>query len=236
MKIISGVYWDKGMRENNQDSLIFEQVKTRRGRVVFAAVSDGIGGLSQGEVASGFILEKLYKHFYEEIVFLIDKRRGIKALKCSFLRCFFEMNETLNTYAQSQEIKLGATVSILLIWGRKYMSIHLGDSRIWKLRVRQIKQITNDHRTGRNVLTKCMGSFAYTPPDIRTGNFFGKSAFLLSTDGFYHYPDTRMLSEILNPGEITSQEQIEKRLKQLAVYGQKNGEEDNSSAVYVLCK
>lgn len=236
MKIISGVYWDKGIREKNQDSLILEQVKTSRGRVVLVAVSDGIGGLSEGEVASGFLMEKLCKHFYEEILFLIGKRKGIKALKRSFLRCFFEMNETLNKYAESKEIKLGATISILLIWENKYMVIHLGDSRIWKLKKKRIKQITNDHRTGRNVLTKCMGSFAYMVPDISSGRVLKKSAFLLSTDGFYHYPDRKMLSEILNPEEIGEQEQIEKRLKQLAVYGQKNGEQDNISAVYLLCK
>lgn len=236
MKIISGVYWDKGKRENNQDSLIFEQVKTNRGRVALAAVSDGIGGLSEGEIASGFIMEKLYKHFYEEILVLLDKKKGTPALKRSFLRCFFEINETLNKYAKSKEIKLGATISLLLIWGNKYMVVHLGDSRIWKLKRKKIKQITNDHKGTRNVLTKCMGSFAYMVPDITGGRVFGKTAFLLSTDGFYHYTDRNMLSELLNPGETDEQEQIEKRLKQLAAYGQKNGEQDNISAVYLLCK
>ena len=48
MKIISGVYWDQGEREFNQDSLALQQVMTNRGRVLLAAVSDGIGGLKEG--------------------------------------------------------------------------------------------------------------------------------------------------------------------------------------------
>ena len=74
MKFISDIYWDKGLRENNQDSLILEQVVTVKGRVLLAAVSDGVGGLLEGEVASGFILEKVHAHFYDEILPLI--RRG----------------------------------------------------------------------------------------------------------------------------------------------------------------
>ena len=52
---MSGVYWDRGRRCVNQDSLTLQQALTRRGRMVLAAVSDGIGGLSEGENASGFI-------------------------------------------------------------------------------------------------------------------------------------------------------------------------------------
>lgn len=63
MKIVSEIYWDRGKREKNQDSVLLEQVITVRGRILLAAVCDGIGGLSEGETASGFILEKLPQRF-----------------------------------------------------------------------------------------------------------------------------------------------------------------------------
>jgi serine/threonine protein phosphatase PrpC len=235
LKIISGVYWDKGKRANNQDSLMLEQVVTRRGRISIAAVSDGIGGLSQGEVASGFILEKQLQNFYHQILSLAERGKGMGAMKRSLLRCFFETAGMLENYGRSREISLGATVSVLLIFRRQFLIAHLGDSRIYCFRGRRGMQLTRDHTRGGGVLTKCMGSFPYQCPDIYRGHIKGKTGFLLCTDGFYHYLDDRMLAELLNPGEIRAQEQLEKRLHDMAGYAEKQGEQDNISALYLLC-
>ncbi len=59
--------------------------------------------------------------------------------------------------------------------------------------------------------------------------------FLLCSDGFYHFLTEDMLAELLDPSEIKEEEQLERRLKELAGYGMKQGEQDNISALYVLC-
>lgn len=236
MKIISGVYWDKGKRNKNQDSLLLEQVFTNKGRVLIAAVSDGIGGLSEGETASGFILEKLLENFYHQIVVMIGRGKGKKALKRSLLRCFSETNQVLNQYAESRDFKLGATVSVLLIWKKNYLAAHLGDSRIYLFKEgNKALQMTEDHSDGKNALTKCMGSFVYQSPDFYSGKIKGKSGFLLCSDGFYHCPDRQMLEGLLGTEELNHEKQIEKRLKELAGYDMKRGEQDNISALYILC-
>ncbi|MGN1179889.1 MAG: PP2C family protein-serine/threonine phosphatase [Suilimivivens sp.] len=236
MRIISGVYWDKGKRSGNQDSLLLEQVYTKRGRVLLAAVSDGIGGLSEGETASGFIMEKLLQNFYQQILVLLKKGKGTKSLKRSLLRCFFETNRILNKYAESREISLGATVSVLLLFRKQFLIAHLGDSRIYRFSGKnRVRQMTRDHSAGNSVLTKCLGSFSYQSPDIYRGRITGKTGFLLCSDGFYHYLPGNILGELLNPGEIRSEEQIEKRLRELAGYEYRQGERDNISALYVLC-
>lgn len=236
MKIISGVYWDRGKRSNNQDSLLLEQVFTKKGRVLLAAVSDGIGGLSEGETASGFILEKLLQNFYHQMLALIAKGKGMKYLKRSLLRCFFETNQMLKQYAKSREMELGATISVLVLFRRRYLTAHLGDSRIYCFCGRnEIKKITEDHSAGNGILTKCMGSFPYQSPDICQGRISGKTGFLLCSDGFYHYLKKDMLTELLSPGEISTEEQIERRLRELAGYECRQGEQDNISALYVLC-
>ena len=74
MKILSGVYWNKGKRTQNQDSVTLQQVVTGRGRIVLAAVSDGIGGLAEGETASGYITEKIVRTFYEQILLLFEQK------------------------------------------------------------------------------------------------------------------------------------------------------------------
>ena len=238
MKILSGVYWDRGKRSVNQDSIALEQVMTRKGRVMMAVVSDGIGGLAEGEIASGYITEKLIENFYNQMVPLVGRGKGKMQLMKSVLRCFCNINEDLKRYARGKEINLGATVSMLFVWGRQYMIMHLGDSRIYLchgypyLR-RKVRLITTDHSDGSNGLTRCLGSFPFQFPDMRFGWLYGKTGFLLCTDGFYKRMDQEAL-QVLRMEEIDSEDQIYRRLKEIAAVSLKKGEQDNLSAVYAV--
>ena len=56
MQYLTGVYWcGAGASRANQDAVVLQQVLTRRGRVLMAAVCDGMGGLSAGGEASGYV-------------------------------------------------------------------------------------------------------------------------------------------------------------------------------------
>lgn len=238
MKIRSGVYWDQGGRNVNQDSITLQQVVTARGRVMLAAVSDGIGGLQEGENASGYITERLIENFYTQLVPLAGRAKGKKALKRSMLRCLSDINETLKSYGSSKELCLGATISLLFVWGRRYMIMHLGDSRIYLWRSSRRRKeggrlLTEDHSDGGRRLRKCMGSFPFQYPDIQYGWLWGRSGFLLCTDGFYRKMSADAL-EILAPAEIDSEEQVYRRLKEMAAAVLKKGEQDNLSAVYAM--
>lgn len=229
---MSGIYWDRGRRPANQDSLTLQQAFTDRGRVMLAAVSDGIGGLSEGENASGFITEKLIEHFYGQLVGLTARKKGKTAIKKSLLRCFYEMNSQLRRYGEGREIRLGATISLLFLWGRRYVIFHLGDSRIYLYNRRRIRLLTRDHG-GKGGITRCMGSFPFQYPDIHFGRVYGRSGFLLCTDGFYRTLDQEAL-KALAPGDISGEEQIERRLRMLGMAAGKKGEQDNLSAVYCV--
>ncbi len=241
MKFISGIYWDKGLRENNQDSLILEQIVTGRGRVLLAAVSDGVGGLLEGEIASGFILEKIHAHFYDEILYLIRKGKSRKVLACSFHRCFYDINKELKQYAAEKKIGLGATVSLLLLWQNQYLIMHLGDSRIYEIKKKWFRKtplvriLTKDHIRADGSIYKCLGSFPYQVADALTGKRCGGMGLLLCSDGFYHALSKEMLRSLLNPLEIEKEEQIKRRLKQMALSAINAGEQDNISAIYICC-
>lgn len=232
MKVVSGIYWEKGMRLANQDSVTLQQLVTGQGRVVLAAVSDGIGGLKEGEVASGYILESIVHVFYEQLLPLIQKRRGRASLRRCILRCFDRINRELNMYAREKEIRLGATVTLLLVWKRQYMAVHIGDSRLYICRKHKLKQLTEDHSSDRGLM-KCLGSFAFAPPDIHFGTVTGRRGFLLCTDGFYRRLDRKMAGEVLDAGEIDGAVQAEKRLKALGESVLRLKEQDNASAVYI---
>lgn len=217
----------------NQDSLTLQQVMTDRGRVWLLAVSDGIGGLSQGEVASGYILEKLVENFYGQMVSLAVRGKGRKSLEKSLLRCFYGMNGELRRYASGKEISLGATVSLLFVWRRRYLIFHLGDSRIYLCRRGKRKLLTGDHSDGGHGIFKCLGSFPFQYPDISSGRIYGRCGFLLCTDGFYRMLDREAL-QILSPEDIENGGQVDKRLRTLGELARKRGEQDNLSAVYAI--
>lgn len=233
MKIISGVYWDQGERKQNQDSLILQQVMTNRGRVVLAAVSDGIGGLKEGENASGYITEKLIENFYDQMIALVGRGKGKRAIERSLMRCFYEINDGLRNYGRGKDIKLGATISLLFMWKRNYMIFHLGDSRIYQCGRKGMKLLTRDHSDGGRGLTKCAGSFPFQAPDISLGRMHKEGGFLLCTDGFYRRIEHEMF-KVLAPDDIAGDEQIARRLRELGMEALKRGEKDNMSAVYLI--
>lgn len=233
MKIISGVYWDQGERNQNQDSLILQQIMTSRGRVVLAAVSDGIGGLKEGENASGYITEKLVENFYNQMIALVGRGKGKRSIERSLMRCFYEINDGLRSYGRGKDIKLGATISLLFIWKRNYMIFHLGDSRIYQCGRKGMRLLTRDHSDGGRGLTKCAGSFPFQPPDICLGRVHKEGGFLLCTDGFYRRIEREMF-KVLAPDDIAGDEQIARRLRELGMEALKRGEKDNMSAVYLI--
>ncbi|MCM1134523.1 MAG: serine/threonine-protein phosphatase [Clostridium sp.] len=232
MKIISGAYWDKGKRELNQDSVTIQQALTSGGRALLAVVSDGIGGLKEGEIASGFIIEKLVENFYGRTASLLGRKKGKKALMKNLLRCFYDINRELVSYGESKGIGLGATVSALFLWKNRYLIFHLGDSRVYLFRRGKVRQLTKDHSTGEKGITKCMGSFAFQYPDIYSGRIYGKSGFLLCTDGFYRRMEEDFF-QALTPEDIDNETQIDRRLRDIGMAVKRKGESDNLSAVYV---
>ena len=240
MNIISGIYWDKGEREENQDSLMLEQVFSKRGRILLSMVGDGIGSLSEGETASGFLAEKLLIHFYREIVSLVVKGKTDRTVERSFRRCLYELNQQLICYGRSKEIRLGTTVSMIFIRKNRYLLLQLGDSRIYRIsgkdRIVRAEKLTRDHLDENGRLKRCLGSFAYKSPDVKKGKIRKNTGFLLCTDGFFENLDKRTLAQVLNPRELTDEKAIEKRLKELAGEACRRGGTDNLSAVYLICR
>lgn len=196
-----------------------------------AVVCDGIGGLAEGEIASGYVIERLTANFYRQLVGLIGKGRSRRFMRNSILRCLYSVNEELCRYASAKDIKLGTTVSVLLVWKRQYLICHIGDSRIYRCKRRKPELLTQDHRSGKHGLLKCVGSFPFQKPDFRMGAVRKNQGFLLCTDGFCNRQQWD--ERIFRPKEIYDEEQIERRLGANAASVKRRGETDNLSAVYV---
>lgn len=242
MKYLTSVYWERGsVAKCNQDSLVVLQVMTAGGRVLMAAVCDGMGGLSQGECASGYVTRRLQEWFYESLLRAVRKKKAYWIIRRSLDRLVFDMQEQLAGYAGREQISLGTTMTVLVLWENSYLLWHLGDSRAYRLGVTYrgkgngsgAECLTTDHVYGQNRLTKCVGSFGYERPDYKMGVVRHGQAFLLCSDGYRKCVDESELADVLNPKAVETEEQAVRRLRVIGEACMKRGEKDNMSAIYV---
>ena len=234
MRFISEVYWDKGKRLLNQDSISLQEVSMKGTSVVFALLCDGIGGLWGGEIASGFVAERMTEWFYREALPMIKKGKNKSKLMKAGIRALYSCNEEMLTFAKEKQIRFGTTMTMLLIYKRKYIIWHSGDSRIYLIRNKMhMQRLTEDHALDRHKLTKCIGSFEWQKPDAESGRIKRQTVFLICSDGFRHIISEEQIMESLMPVYIFTKEQIYIRIKEIAEYSRKKGEEDNISALVI---
>lgn len=254
MKYLTSVYWERGrVAAVNQDSLVLLQVLTAKGRVLMAAVCDGMGGLDRGEYASGYVTGRLQEWFYESLMRAVHKKKPYWVIRRSLERLVYHMQEQLSLYGRRENVRLGTTMTVFVLWEKTYLLWHLGDSRAYRLRegsgsvnirhgvvmgrngksVTGIECMTRDHIKGRNQLTKCVGSFGYEKPEFKMGVLRSGQAVLLCSDGFRNRIDETELADVLRPEQIREEEQIVRRLREIGDACMKRGERDNLSAVYV---
>lgn len=153
-------YSDIGNKKKvNQDSLIVKQARTNNiGRVCFACLCDGMGGLSQGEVASASFVNRMGQWFENEFPRIIavedatedlsqanpvttDLFRQVEAQLEMIVR---QMNQGLKQYGSEQGFKLGTTAVVILIMQGQYLIMSVGDSRAYVFNGNSLKQITHD--------------------------------------------------------------------------------------------
>lgn len=199
MRYVTGVYWHRGRSGRvNQDALLLQQVLTRGGRVLMAAVCDGMGGISAGEEASAYVADQLREWFYGELLYMLRQRKRFWVIRRSLDRLVFHMQGQLKRYAAAEEISLGTTMTVMVLVEKTYLLWHLGDSRAYRLRGGHMEQITTDHVHEGEKLTKCLGSFGYFKPEHKMGSLRRGEGALLCTDGFRRRISKQELGDALH--------------------------------------
>lgn len=206
MDFLFGYNTDIGIRkESNQDSLLIKTAKSSRGNIGMFSICDGMGGLSNGELASATVIRNLSNWFIEELPKLLIKEDFKLEIQRSISNLITESNNKLVDYGQKNNIKLGTTMSTLIIIDNVYMIFHIGDSRIYRLKGKKLIQITEDQtfiarelamgnitkeeakvHPKRNTLLECVGVRGKANMIIKKGTVEKDDVFLLCSDGFYH--------------------------------------------------
>lgn len=120
------------VRRHNEDSLL------ERPEIGLWVVADGMGGHEKGDVASQMIIDYLKKmHEGTSLPNFIDE---LESRLQQVNRILLEKAQ-----ASTKKVTIGSTVVIMIAYDKYCIYIWAGDSRLYRLRNRELRQITTDH-------------------------------------------------------------------------------------------
>jgi protein phosphatase len=125
-----------------------EQRQFRRPQGYLLTVADGIGGQPGGEHASQLVVASLARYLLDSMPCLGGASRhsrcGItKQLRQSLGCCHTELVQFAREHPRLRELGTTLTTAVLL-WPHLYV-MHVGDSRCYVLRDREMHRLTTDH-------------------------------------------------------------------------------------------
>lgn len=203
------------VKKVNQDRILIKIGQAGSREFGLFAVADGMGGHTYGEVASTMAIAQLAHWWDDELEpILLDNGANWNAMKNSLARCFMRINQQIRTV---HDVKMGTTLTVLIIYGDKHVITHIGDSRIYTRIHKDLIQITKDHSLiekakeahdedgtihhhHRHVLTQCLGIQEHIYPYTQVISSKEKPLFLLCSDGLYHYMGHDDMEKIVNLG------------------------------------
>ncbi len=244
-KVQSGVASDTGQRrKNNEDSwLICEpegelNLKTK-GRLY--AVADGMGGSVAGEIASRLAVRELQKYYFAEV----PSQPPQEALRKAFQAAYESIRR--KAMAEPELTGMGTTLTAVALRDNIAYVAHVGDSRAYLIRDKEIIQLTRDHTVTaslvekgeitpeqakthpqRHVLLQALGGRKQPTVELLTVPVKPKDVFILCSDGLYNAVSDDEIKEI-----ITSAPDIQKAAGTLVALANQRGGRDNITVVVV---
>lgn len=238
MRFIINGCTDKGtIRERNEDKFGF--LKTDYG--LTAVVCDGMGGYKGGDIAAQIVVNSVLNHFnsFPDNFDLHDEVFN-----------FFTYVNKIVTDASKEQTELammGTTIALLIIFKDKFVTAHLGDSRIYLIRNKTITQLTKDHTriqelidhsgltfeealqiAEKNVVTRALGINELSRPDISSPEkIIEGDIFVLCTDGLTNFVND---NEIV---DLVSEFSPETASEQLIYLANLRGSDDNVTSLII---
>src|SRR5699024_4428639 len=128
----------------NQDSysLLVAQCGSRQ--AALAVVCDGLGGLSQGELASAELVRAFGEWFRQSLPNLLRGGICVPELSAQWNAVVQQVHERLRWYGSKYGHMLATTVTVVLAAGGLYYLLHAGDCRAYLLCGGQEYRLTED--------------------------------------------------------------------------------------------
>jgi len=240
---------DPGMvRSHNEDSIAADAASG------FVILADGMGGYNAGEVASGIAAALLGTNLKQVLTSAepggIEPESGeplaVKILREQIAGANASIYQA--AISQPQYAGMGTTLVVGLFYDNRLSVAHIGDSRLYRLRQDEFKQITRDHSLlqeqidsgmiseqmaklshNKNLVTRALGIDPEVEPEIHTYEVAAGDIYLLCSDG---------LSDMVEDSEISLtlsslQANVQLASQQLVQMANDNGGRDNVSVILV---
>ncbi len=205
------------------------------------ALCDGMGGAAAGEVASSLAVDEILRLLGDDVLPQPAHELAEDAIASA--------NRVIYTRAQRNPklAGMGTTLVLLITNESQAWLFNVGDSRAYRLRERQLQQITLDHslveeqvRLGRmtpaealrsplrNVITRALGTHENVPIDVFPLDVEPNDLFLLCSDGL-----TRELSDDLIASLLQLDLPLQELCERLVHAANKAGGHDNITCLLV---
>jgi protein phosphatase len=201
---IAGV---KSVNEDAVTALIPDNPHALMNKGVSVIIADGVSSAEAGKEASDYAVHTFVEEYFRTPDTWSVKQSGQKTLSAINLNLF----KKSHAFTQ-QEKGFLCTFSGLVLKSCTAHFFHAGDSRIYRLRNSELKQLTRDHAVniggGKNILSRAVGMDNVLQIDYGQSLIEKDDVFLLTTDGVHdfvpHDEIFQVLTSIKDPEEICS--------------------------------
>ena len=252
MEFLISANTDIGIKKDtNQDGLSVKVIGTPSGKIAFAILCDGMGGLAKGEVASTSVISAFNKWVADKLPALCRKGISDAEIRSQWEEILLSQNEKIQAYGEKSGIKLGTTAVIMLLTQSRYYIMNIGDSRAYEI-FDKVHQITEDqtfiHREiklgrmtpeqaktdpRRNVLLQCVGASEEIYPDMFFGDTKQNAVYMLCSDGFRHEITEAEIYQRFQPAVLNDTNAMNNNSLQLIELNKQRAEKDNISVLLI---
>jgi serine/threonine protein phosphatase PrpC len=200
LQVSAGVDSRIGGRRRNEDyaGVLLGSAVERAHHGVVAALADGVGGAAGGRVAA----ELAVRTFIDGYISQAERRRVADAAGSAL--------QAVNRWTHAQGLAdpalahMACTFTALILRRREAHVLHVGDSRLYRLRQGRLLQLTHDHTVDRpeqqHVLVRAIGLEAELRLDYAVDSAQPRDRYLLCSDGVHGPLRESQLAAILMQG------------------------------------
>lgn len=146
------VHSDRGnVKKVNQDSAMVRKAMAGKSEVLFAVICDGMGGLSNGEVASADVVGAMEEWFSTDLPYIAEKGLNAERLKRSMNDRIIAEDELIAEYSRRLG-DCGTTLTGVFLCAGRFLCVNVGDSRVYRIREQNTELLTHDQTVVQQML------------------------------------------------------------------------------------
>jgi serine/threonine protein phosphatase PrpC len=234
------------VRDHNEDAIVYND------DIALAILADGMGGHRGGEMASAITVSTVLEEITDKVKNLTvgetDNDTGYSAETLIVHEAINLANKNVHDSSESnaQYRGMGTTIVVVLFYDNRFTVAHVGDSRLYRLRNGELKQITRDHSLMRemidrglytpeearkslnkNLITRAIGIDSKVQVDIQEDIAMVNDIYLLCSDGVTDMIEDDLIKSVM----IENSENLEKAASEMIRLANEHGGKDNISAL-----